>query len=383
MRTCRGAVHATRLAHADHRLPGLGVTVHETVPAPVGVVGLGEVHPQVHSPALFAQSRRRNDVLRNGQQVEELQLRHVQPGSRERRLQRGQRVGGLVEVVPRAHDAAQVDHHLSDGLPALGDRGRVVAFARLVGQIELDLAHRRVGDGQVAVEIAHGALPEDQALEQRVRRQAVGSVDAGAGGLSAGVEPGDGRAAPGVGEHTTDVVVRCGRHRDELRAEVEATLLKALVDGREPLLQEGAVEMAGVEPHVVGLVAVEDAPHVPHHHVARSQFGPRMRPDHETLAGPVEQVGALAAQRLGDQQGRVLLAVERRGMELHELHVAHHGARPVGHGVPVARRDQGVGGAREDLADAPAGEHDRPREAHGELAAARRERARRRSDRHP
>ena len=133
-----------------------------------------------------------------------------------------------------------------------------------------------------------------------------------------------------------------------------------VVDGGKALPQKGAIEVAGVEPHVVGLVAVEDAPHMPHHHVARRQFGPRVRADHEPLAGVVEQVGALAPQRLGDQQGGVLLAVERRRMELHELHVAHHGARPVGHGVAVARRDQRVGGAREHLPDAPAGEHDRP-----------------------
>ena len=55
-------------------------------------------------------------------------------------------------------------------------------------------------------------------------------------------------------------------------------------------------------------------------------------------------------------------------MKLHELHVPQHGTGAIGHGVPVARRHQRVGGARVDLAGAAAREHHRPSQADGELA---------------
>jgi len=45
--------------------------------------------------------------------------------------------------------------------------------------------------------------------------------------------------------------------------------------------------MPGIQPDMVGRVAVEDPPHVTHDHVPRSQFRPRVRPDHEPLAGVV------------------------------------------------------------------------------------------------
>ena len=144
--------------------------------------------------------------------------------------------------------------------------------------------------------------------------------------------------------------------------------LQPRVHGGEALSQELALQMARVQPHVVGLVPVEHPLHVPHHHVPRSQLRPRMRPHHEPLPRVVEQVGALAPQSLGQQQGGILAAVEGRGMELHELHVPHHRAGPVGHGVPVAGGHPGVGGVREDLAGAATGQHHGPGQADGQLA---------------
>ena len=80
--------------------------------------------------------------------------------------------------------------------------------------------------------------------------------------------------------------------------------------------------------------------------------------DHEALAGVVAQVGALAAQRLGDELHRLLPGHgQARGVELHELEVADRGAGAVGHGHAVAGGHRGVGGAPVHLPGAAGGEH--------------------------
>ena len=83
---------------------------------------------------------------------------------------------------------------------------------------------------------------------------------------------------------------------------------------------------------------------------------------------PSSRYAPFAPQSLGQQQRGVLVCVQGRGVELHELHVAQHGPGPVGHGVPVAGGHVGVGGVREDLPGAAAGQHDRPGAVHRQLA---------------
>ncbi|CAM5665473.1 hypothetical protein SVIOM74S_01346 [Streptomyces violarus] len=78
-------------------------------------------------------------------------------------------------------------------------------------------------------------------------------------------------------------------------------------------------------------------------------------PLHEAHAVGVDQVGALAADRLGDQRLlalRVGAQEEDRRVELDELQVAHLGARAQRQGHAVARGDGRVGRRREDLAHA-------------------------------
>ena len=129
-----------------------------------------------------------------------------------------------------------------------------------------------------------------------------------------------------------------------------------------------SVEMAGVEPHVVHVVAVHNLFHGPHHHVSRRQFRARVRLHHETFPLGIAQIGAFAPKSLGQQKCGVLLRGERRGMELQELHVAHHRPGPIGHGVTVAGSHYRIGGVREDLPGSAAGKDHGPRKRHGELA---------------
>ena len=127
--------------------------------------------------------------------------------------------------------------------------------------------------------------------------------------------------------------------------------------------QNSRAEVPGVQPHV----RVPGLDHPAHDrlgdHVARGQVGELVDALHEPVALEVDEEGALAADRLGDQ--RLLAAgvgaeVHDRRVELDELQVAQGGAGPQRERHAVAGRDRGVGGLGEHLAEAARGEHDGP-----------------------
>lgn len=118
---------------------------------------------------------------------------------------------------------------------------------------------------------------------------------------------------------------------------------------------ESVAQVAGVQ---------EDAPprpllaiHLARHHIPRSELGKTMLLLHEALAAVVHQHRTLAANGLRDQGQRILGRVQRRGMELHELHVAQLHARPVRHGEAVPRGHLRIGGIAIDLAAPARGQH--------------------------
>ena len=95
--------------------------------------------------------------------------------------------------------------------------------------------------------------------------------------------------------------------------------------------------------------------------VAGRQVGQLVDALHEPVALPVDEEGTLAAHGLGDQRlltARVGAEPHHRRVELDELQVAEHCAGAVGKRHPVARRDRGVRGLREDLPETAAGEDD-------------------------
>lgn len=62
-------------------------------------------------------------------------------------------------------------------------------------------------------------------------------------------------------------------------------------DAREPLVQPGALQMGGVEVHVIRAFAAHLRHHGPHRDVARGQLGARIGGEHESLSLAVAQVG--------------------------------------------------------------------------------------------
>ena len=93
---------------------------------------------------------------------------------------------------------------------------------------------------------------EHQALEQRVGRQPVGAVHAGAGALAAGVQAGHAGAAVQVGAHAAAGVVRGRRDRDQLGHRVDAVRAAAREDRREPVLPHLRAEVRGRRARRVG-----------------------------------------------------------------------------------------------------------------------------------
>ena len=121
--------------------------------------------------------------------------------------------------------------------------------------------------------------------------------------------------------------------------------------------------MPRVEPHV----RVSGLEHPAHdrlgHDVARGQVGELVDALHEPVALEVDEEGAFATDRLGDEwllAAGVGAEVHDRRVELHELQVAQGGPGPQGEGHAVAGRHRGVGGLREHLAETTGGEHHGP-----------------------
>ncbi len=211
--------------------------------------------------------------------------------------------------------------------------------------------------------VGAGAAAEDQRVEQRVGAEPVAAVDGDAGGLAGRVEAGDVGAAVDVGLDPAHRVVVARLDVDRFAGDVDAgevaadeddlpqRLVDALFRHHGDVEGDGAVGEAAALVDLGLLGAGDDVARGQLHLVRRVLL-------HEAFAVGVEQVSALAAGALGDQEA---LARQRRRVVLDHLHVHQLGADPVGHRDPVAGADQGVGGRLPDLAVAAAGEDHRLR----------------------
>lgn len=273
--------------------------------------------------------------------------------------------GGLGEGFGGAQDARALGHDPLDREAGLGCEQRVRG---LLG-VRYRFGHTRVEGvlGLARGDVGDDALGVDEAFEEGVGGEPVRAVHTGAGDLSARVQPGDGRTAPGVGADAAGRVVGGRGDRDGLGDRVDAVTAAGGEDRREAVLPHVGAEVPGVEEHVLGVLLL----HAPHDalgdDVPGRQLGEFVLAHHEAHAVGVDQVSALAAHRLGDE-GLLALRVraeEQHGrVELHELQVGDLGARAERESDAVARRHGRVGGRREDLAHA-AGREDHCGRVHG------------------
>ena len=201
-----------------------------------------------------------------------------------------------------------------------------------------------------------GAMSEDEPLEERIGGESIGAVQARAGSLADGEEPGQRGLAVEVGAHAAADVVRRGHHRDGLLRHVDPEGEARLVDVREVLDEEPLPEVPHVEEGAVVAAPLELAVDAAGHHVARRQLAARVVALHERFAGPVAEDPALAAQRLADEEAFRVRMVEAGRVELDEFEICDGRARPVRHGEAVSGRDVGIRRVQVDLPRAARGE---------------------------
>ena len=171
---------------------------------------------------------------------------------------------------------------------------------------------RRLGE-----RVRDGAAGEHEALAERVRREPVGAVQAGARGLADGVQPGQRRVRVQVGDDAAHRVVGGRRDRDQLARRVEAGLAQRADDVGEVR----GVDAAHVEPDraLAGLGAGAPGSRARPRRAARARRRSARR--------RVVQRRALAADRLGDEEALAPGDADHgRRVELQQLEVGERGA---------------------------------------------------------
>src|SRR3954465_5551125 len=88
------------------------------------------------------------------------------------------------------------------------------------------------------------------------------------------------------------------------------------------------------------------------HDIPRREFSSRIVAGHEALRFAIQQMSALASQRLGEKESRSSGNEECSRMELHKFHVTQQGASAVRHGNSVGGCNRWIGGVAKNLAHA-------------------------------
>ena len=182
-------------------------------------------------------------------------------------------------------------------------------------------------------------------------------MQAGAADLADGVQAGDVGAAVLVHHHAAAGVVRGRHHRNGLAGQVEAQFPTTAGDGGKALLNEALGPVADVEMHMVQPQPLHFVVDGAGHDVPGRQFRSGVELRHEAAAVVQGQHAALAAHRLGNQEGLGLRMVQAGGMELNELHVGDAAAGPPSHGDAVPGGAVWVAGVEIDFAGPAGGEN--------------------------
>ena len=233
-----------------------------------------------------------------------------------------------------------------------------IGFGRVIGREIEHAGHcsRRFRFILAVEDSLDDTAAEDEAVEQRVRGQAVRAVHAAAGSFTARPEMRQRRRAVEIRDDTTGEVVRGGRDGKPFSRRVESDFLAHGPDRREALGK--VADHRRVEPHMLLAGARHPLVDRARDDVARREIAERMLVDHERDAGVVTQDGAFAAQRLGQQRPGHRRIVQRRRVELDELEIGAGDARLQREGDAVAGRERRIGRHGEALPGATGREHD-------------------------
>src|SRR5881296_3441970 len=264
------------------------------------------------------------------------------------------RVGeaGLVPEDPDValHELLHLHAHSGEGLlPALTTHEAVEHTGLLPPEGFSRRGSAGIGDSLLRVLGRGEAAPltEHEALAQAVRSEAIRAVNRDARGLPDRVQAGKGRLPGRVRGHPAHDVVLARTHGDRLVNRIEShVLLREFADHGQLLVDRRGSEVTQVEAEVRPVGTLERAArfdlldHRSREDVPRPQLHlGRQVTLHVALPLLVDQVAALAARRLRDQDARPR---QTRRMELDHLHVLQRHTGAVGEGHAVACLDEAV-----------------------------------------
>ena len=228
----------------------------------------------------------------------------------------------------------------------------------------------RTTGARYSADACAAARRKHERFQQRIARQPVRAVNARHADFARGVQPLDGGPAIDVRHHSAAGIVRRRDDGDRLRGDVELVTRQAgLVDmgkfrpdllrGQVPQVEVGRIRRPASSAPCRWRSAT----------MSRGASDPRS--SYCSMNSSPSRVVSTApkpADGFGDQERRRPGIVERRGMELDELHVGDRRAGPVRHRDAVARRDGRIGRVEIDLSQPAGGEHDDRREKRLDLA---------------
>ena len=111
----------------------------------------------------------------------------------------------------------------------------------------------------------------DQRFQQRIARQPVRAVQAGAGDFADGIKAGDLRLAIHIRQHAAALVMRRRHDRDRFLGDVDAVLQAGLVNVRKTFDDEARRLVRDVEQHVIRAALLHLAVDRARHDVARRE----------------------------------------------------------------------------------------------------------------
>ena len=326
------------------------------------VVALRVVGAELRAARLLALDRSDDDGLRRVEHVAELEgAEHVlvedgaavvDVGSLRLFLEAAHDLVGVAQAGLVAEDRDVAVHLDAQLLLDLRD-APAGALAPMIAS--MSAASRRIWSSPTRASPSRGAgggvlaraPAEDQRVEQRVGAEAVAAVDRDAGHLAGRIEAGDRRRAVDVGLDAAHEVVLAWLDDDRLARDVGAREVAADVDDLAQCLERALARDHGDVEEDAGAALADAAALVDlgllgaRDDVARGQLHLVGRVLlHEALAVGVEQMRALAAGALGDEEA---VLGQRRRVVLDHLHVHQRGAGPEGLRDAVTRADERVG----------------------------------------
>lgn len=262
--------------------------------------------------------------------------------------------------------AATLVNGAENALHAGGVAGDATAFpGEILEGLAAECGKLFVAKGEAAEGLGrllgHGvssAGAEDDAFKQGIAGEAVGAVDAGAGGFAGGIEAGDGSASLKISADAAHEVMRGGMDGSGLPGQIDAEAQAGFVDAGEALADPGGGFVSEVEQHVGGGGRLHFGDDGAADDIAGGELLHVVIAVHETFAVDVAQQGAFAAKGLAEKETRAAGDEESGGMKLNELDVGHFGADAVGHADAIPGGDAGVGGIAIELTGAAGGEQD-------------------------